>query len=122
MKKIIQTISVVFIFISIAVSSQAQEFQFQSTTYFYKLPNDSLISSGLNLGQFNFSSANFATDSIFHDGIYFPVSDCFGRNLWIRLRHIAADPNGNSVGVNVSARGNAPPELGNTLKVTLCEL
>lgn len=98
MKHFFLLITVAFLFLN--YQTKAQEYNFQNTTYFYKLPNDSLISSGLTLGQFNYSSAS-PSDSIFHDGIYFPASDCFGHNLWIRIRHIAADPNGNSVGINV---------------------
>ncbi|TSA51197.1 MAG: hypothetical protein D4R43_01100, partial [Sphingobacteriales bacterium] len=98
MKHFFIVITAAFLFLN--SQTKAQEYDFKNTVYYYKLPNDSLISSGMNLGQFNFSSANPA-DSIFHDGIYFPASDCFGRNLWIRLRHIAADPNGTSVGINV---------------------
>ena len=105
MKKCFLLIAITIQFINIHV--QAQEYNFQNTTYYYRLPNDSLISSGLNLGQFNYGSAN-PNDSIFHDGIYFPASDCFGRNLWIRLRHVADDPNGTSVGINVSATAGNP--------------
>jgi len=94
-------------FLFLNIETQAQEYNFQNTVYFYKLPNDSLISSGLTLGQYNYWSAN-ASDSIFHDGIYFPANDCFGHNLWIRLRHIAADPNGNSVGINVQQTTGNP--------------
>jgi hypothetical protein len=96
------------VLLSLSFSLQAQEFEFKNTTYYYKLPNDSLVSTGLNLGQFNFSFASRLTDSLFNDGIYFPASDCFGNNLWIRLRHISEDPNGNSTGKNVTATSSVP--------------
>ena len=96
------------LFIVHSDSLHAQEFDFRNTNYYYRLPNDSLISAGSNLGQFNFNSANRLTDSLFHDGIYFPASDCFDHNLWIRLRHVADDPNGNAVGINVPSTASNP--------------
>ncbi len=78
MKKILLVLTIAILFINSI--SQALDFDFKNTVYYYKLPGDSLISSGLNLAQYDFSSAS-ATDSIFNGGIYFPASDCFGRNL-----------------------------------------
>jgi hypothetical protein len=84
-------------------SLHSQEYNFKNTVYFNRLSNDSLISTGRTLASFDFNTVNRANDSLFHDGIYFPANDCFGRNLWIRVRHIANDPNGQNVGINVPA-------------------
>lgn len=108
MKKNLYTILAAVIILLSGNSVLAQEYNFRQTTYYYRGQNDTLISSGKNLNQFNFSNANRATDPLFHDGIYFPANDCFGRNLWIRLRHIAEDPNGTSVGINVAATASNP--------------
>ncbi|MBL0310553.1 MAG: T9SS type A sorting domain-containing protein [Bacteroidetes bacterium] len=88
--------------------AQAQEFNFKTTTYYHRIGPDSLVSTGLTLASFNYSTASRTNDSLFTDGIYFPASDCFGRNLWIRVRHIAEDPNGKTVGINVSATASYP--------------
>ena len=100
----------VFILFSLVKVSQlnAQEFPFRSTVYYLRMPNNSLISSGLTLNSFNFNSANRLTDSLFTDGIYFPANDCFGHNLWIRLRHISEDPNGNTIGININNTSSNP--------------
>lgn len=88
--------------------AEAQEYNFRSTVYYYRLPNDSLVSSGLTLATFNFNNASRQNDSLFQGGIYFPANDCFGHNIWIRLRHIAEDPNGTSRGINVPATAANP--------------
>ncbi|MFN8300309.1 MAG: T9SS type A sorting domain-containing protein [Chitinophagales bacterium] len=94
----------------------AQEYPFRTATYYYKLANDSLISSGLTLNSFDFGTASRTNDSIFTDGIYFPANDCFGRNLWIRVRHIAEDPNGINRGFNVQqTTGNPCIQAGNNI-------
>jgi len=84
---------------------KAADLLFGTTVYF--TANDStaaagslLSSSGSTLQGFDFSSVPL-THPIFHGGIYFPVSDCLQKNLWVRLRHTAADPNGNGNGRNI---------------------
>ncbi|MBP7388828.1 MAG: T9SS type A sorting domain-containing protein [Chitinophagales bacterium] len=86
----------------------AQEYDFKTTTYYYRTSTDSLVSSGLSLASFNFSFASRTNDSLFTDGIYFPAVDCFGRNLWVRVRHIAEDPNGTNVGINIPSTASSP--------------
>jgi hypothetical protein len=88
-------------------SLRSQELPFGTAIYYYRLPNDSLYPSGLSLTQFNYNSAS-SEHAIFHDGIFFETHDCFNRNLWVRVRHVAADPNGTSAGANVPATYSNP--------------
>jgi len=93
----------------------AQEYDFKTSNYYYRSPGDTLISSGNNLASFNLSNASRSNDSLFTDGIYFPANDCFGRNLWIRLRHVAEDPNGTGRGINIPKSHGAPCHFSNTM-------
>lgn len=87
-------------------NGQAQPFNFKDTQYWLTASIDSsagmfMANSGSTLGDFNFSAASSATHPLLTQGIYFPVTDCQGKNLWVRVRHVAADPNGTSNGWNV---------------------
>ncbi len=93
--------------LSFSASVYSQELTFGSSVYQYRLPNDSIYPSGLTLSQFNYGSAD-VNHPIFHDGIFFATQDCFNQNLWVRVRHIAADPNGTTVGSNVANTGGNP--------------
>ena len=104
-----------FYFVTLACGSllsntaATQDLNFRDSVYYYYDPQTDLLSSaGMTLGAFNFSTADHATDSLFQGGIYFPSNDCFGNNLWIRVRHVAEDPNGNFVGVDVPATVSNP--------------
>lgn len=108
MKNNFYTLLLIAICNCFVATAVAQEYPFRTATYYYRVGTDSMLSSGLTLNSFNFSSANRLTDSIFTDGIYFPTSDCFGRNLWLRVRHVAEDPNGTNRGINVSKTGGNP--------------
>ncbi len=79
---------------------------FQNAIY-YTATGNSLTSSGQSLVNFNFSTAP-NTHPIFNDGLYYAVKDYSGKNLWIRVRHIADDPNGTTVGVNVTKTASSP--------------
>lgn len=83
-----------------------QSLDFQNTVYFTASGNN-LTSSGETLSAFNFSGAS-ATHPLFTDGIYYPVQDYLGQNIWVRVRHLAADPNGTAVGHNVSSTEGSP--------------
>ena len=99
------------VFLLICISSlgnevQAEYLNFQSTVYFTASGN-TLSSSGLTLESFDYSTA-LASHPIFNDGIYFPLTDYLGNNIWVRVRHIADDPNGTSVGQNVTKTEGTP--------------
>lgn len=108
MKKVI-LLPIQFLFcITSCTMLYAQEYPFRDSVYYYRTGTDSLAPSGRTLASFNYSSASRTNDSLFTDGIYFPANDCFGRNLWIRVRHIAEDPNGTNRGINISQTHGNP--------------
>ncbi len=90
----------------IAVSSRGQSLDFQSAIYFTASGN-TLTSSDEDLSAFDFSSAN-TTHPLFNDGLYYPVKDYLGKNIWVRVRYTAADPNGVTVGHNVTSTTSSP--------------
>ena len=102
--------TVVLLFISFATS--AQVFNFYGSNY-YLLSGDSvelgstLTSAEMNLSGFNFSNAA-ADHPLFTTGVFFPIQDCSNQNLWIRVQHIAADPNGTENGHSVPNTLNSP--------------
>lgn len=104
MKQLLLTVAI----IALSRIVSAQEVDFQNSVYFTRDVNDSLISTGSNLGQLNLSTADRATHPLFNDGIYIPHTDCFNNNIWIRIRHIAEDPNGTAVGINVPMSQSNP--------------
>jgi hypothetical protein len=90
----------------------AQVFNFYGTEYFLSPDNSfnqgtQLSASGTNLSGFNFSTAD-PTHPLFATGIYFPIQDCGNRNLWVRLQHIAHDPNGKENGFSIDKTLNSP--------------
>ena len=89
---------------------RAQSLDFANTPYF-TASNSSLTASGQTLAAFNYDNAP-ATHPLLTDGVYFPVVDFQGKNLWVRVRHIAADPNGPTVGQNVPATAGSPFRAG----------
>lgn len=98
------------VFAAMVICSNAQSLDFKTTIYYTAAAN-TLTSSGTSLTGFDFSSAA-STHPIFNGGIYFPVVDFQGNNIWVRVKHIAADPNGTSVGVNVPATCGDPFRAG----------
>ena len=90
----------------------AQPLDFKNTVYYTAISN-ALTSSGQSLGSegFNYSSAA-ASHPIFNGGIFFPVIDFQGNNIWVKVTHIAADPNGTAVGANVTATCSDPFRAG----------
>lgn len=85
---------------------QAQHLNFAITEYYLSpdastTPGTVLTASGTTLAGFNYSYAS-PSHPIFTKGVYLPVTDCTGKNLWIRFQHIAADPNGTQNGYNVT--------------------
>lgn len=99
--------------------SMAAELNFAQTIYFTapdstSLPGTVLTSSGTSLLGFNFSNAP-ANHPLFKSGVYFPVTDCQNKNLWVKMRHIAADPNGRTNGQNIGQTLNDPFYGGNNM-------
>ncbi|MEP7142287.1 MAG: T9SS type A sorting domain-containing protein [Ferruginibacter sp.] len=91
----------------------AQLLDFQNAIY-YTASGTTLTATGLSLSSFNFNSSS-PSDPLFNNGIYFSANDYLGNNLWIRVRHIAADPNGQNVGYNVPATASNPCQAANML-------
>jgi hypothetical protein len=85
---------------------QGQSLDFEHATYYTALGN-TLTSSGQTLASFNYNTA-LATHPIFNDGIYYPQVDFLNHNFWVRVRHIADDPNGIAVGHNVTKTSSSP--------------
>lgn len=84
----------------------SQSLDFQSATY-HTISGSTLTSSGENLSAFDFSSAN-GSHPLFNDGLYYAVNDALNRNLWIRVKHVRADPNGTAEGHSVAQSGGSP--------------
>lgn len=91
----------------LSTNVRSAELNFGTKVYFTApdsttLPGTLLTSSGSTLSGFDFSTAP-ATHAIYKSGIYYPVTDCQGHNLWVRFRHVAADPNGQNYGILIAA-------------------
>ena len=96
-------------FISISEISKATYFDFENTVY-YTDSSNVMVTTNQTLASFDYNTAN-ALHPLLNDGVYFPFVDYLGNNLWLRVRHIAADPNGTSVGYNISATSSSPFRL-----------
>lgn len=102
------------ILVCLAVHTQtmAQVLNFYDTEY-YLSPDSTfsagtqLLPSGESLANFNFSTAS-PEHPLFKRGIYYPISDCSNKNAWVRLQHIAHDPNGRQNGHNIEKTLNSP--------------
>ncbi|HRD53409.1 MAG TPA: hypothetical protein PKY96_12255 [Flavobacteriales bacterium] len=96
----------------LACAAIAQEFNFYGTPYYLASeptgsPGATLTASGTSLASFNFSGAD-PQHPLFTSGVYYPVQDCAGNNIWVRVQHIAHDPNGTENGFNVTGTLNSP--------------
>lgn len=101
-----------FMLLMCVLSTSAQVFNFYGTVYYTApdsntAPGTALTNSGNTLGGFSFNSAP-ASHPLFVSGVYYPVQDCSNNNLWVRVRHIAADPNGTQNGYNIPNTLNSP--------------
>lgn len=90
----------------------AQEFNFYGSEYYLAseptgAPGATLTATGTSLASFNFTGAD-PQHPLFTSGVYFPVQDCAGNNIWVRVQHIAHDPNGTENGFNVTGTLNSP--------------
>jgi len=93
-------------------AATGQVFNFYGTEYFLSpdetsAPGTVLTASGTNLSEFNYSNAS-PTHELFSKGVYYPVQDCGNQNLWVRVQHIAHDPNGTENGFNIAQTQNSP--------------
>jgi len=90
------------------VTGQTPYVDFENGDYYIKPgPGNTLVPSGETLANFNYNTAP-PSHAIFNDGIYFPRIDHDGNNIWVRLQHIAADPNGTGTGYNVAHSSASP--------------
>lgn len=105
MEKIKLLIALLFLMTTSEIS-RAISFDFENTVYFTD-SSGILVTSGQSLATFNYSTAS-ALHPLLNTGVYFPFVDYQGNNLWLRVRHIADDPNGTSVGHNVTATVSSP--------------
>lgn len=108
MKNTLHTIALLIITANI----YAQPFNFYSSVYFTSpdngtSPGTALTSSSTDLSLFNFSTAS-DNHPMFTTGLYYAVQDCSNQNLWVRVRHVADDPNGPKSGLYVSNTMNSP--------------
>lgn len=92
-----------------SLSLVAQPFDFANTSFYITVNPESaqLTTTGETLSSFNYNSAS-PDHPIFNGGIYFPVYDCADHNLWLRVKHVAADPNGTENGYNIGQTMNNP--------------
>lgn len=109
MKKIYLPILFLVISLSAARAQVGQALDFKMTNYY--LLNATALYRDTNLAAFNYSGAD-TNHPIFHDGLYFPAQDYQNRNMWVRVKHIASDPNGTRVGWNVPATWGDPFRTG----------
>lgn len=105
-------ITFILILIGCSVSMSAQLFDFANTVYFEAVDSvptsgTTLSSSGNTLASFDFNNAS-PDHPLFNHGVYFPIFDCASHNLWLRVRHVASDPNGTENGFNISQSMNSP--------------
>ncbi|MEO8116591.1 MAG: PPC domain-containing protein, partial [Bacteroidota bacterium] len=81
-------------------------FDFEHTPY-YLATGNALTNSNTTLADFNYSTAS-PDHPLLNDGIYFAITNLDGQNIWMRVRHIASDPNGTGIGFNVPETQSSP--------------
>ncbi|MFZ1800762.1 MAG: PPC domain-containing protein [Chitinophagaceae bacterium] len=81
-------------------------FNFEHTPYYIATGN-ALTNSNTTLADFNYSTAP-QDHPLLNDGIYFAITNLDGQNIWMRVRHIASDPNGTGIGFNVPETQSSP--------------
>ena len=106
MKNLILTSFLFFTSVFVNKLSAQIYVDFQNAIY-YTAQGDNLTSSGQTLASFDYTTAQ-KTHPIFNDGVYFALKDYSDHNLWIRVRHLRADPNGPDVGSNISYTLSSP--------------
>ncbi len=81
-------------------------FDFEHTPYYIATGN-ALTNTNTTLADFNYSTAS-PDHPLLNDGIYFAITNLDGQNIWMRVRHIASDPNGTGIGFNVPETQSSP--------------
>ena len=81
-------------------------FDFEHSPY-YTASGNALTNANQTLQGFNYSTASSA-HPLLNDGVYFAITNLTGKNIWMRVRHIANDPNGTGTGFNVTATASSP--------------
>lgn len=81
-------------------------FDFEHTPY-YTASGNALTNTNQTLEGFDYSTAASA-HPLLNDGVYFAITNLTGKNIWMRVRHIASDPNGTGTGFNVPATASSP--------------
>ena len=81
-------------------------FDFEHTPY-YLATGNALTNTNTTLADFNYSTAS-PDHPLLNDGIYFAITNLDGQNIWMRVRHIASDPNGTGIGFNVPETQSSP--------------
>ncbi|MEO6133561.1 MAG: T9SS type A sorting domain-containing protein [Ginsengibacter sp.] len=81
-------------------------FDFEHSVY-YTASGNALTNSNQTLQGFNYSTASSA-HPLLNDGVYFAITNLTGKNIWMRVRHVASDPNGSGTGFNVTATASSP--------------
>jgi hypothetical protein len=95
-----------------ALAMNAQPFNFFGSNYYIVNSNEVgegtvLTDAAATLASFNYNNA--PTDHpLLNEGVFYPIQDCSNQNIWVRVQHIAADPNGIENGHAISQTMNSP--------------
>jgi Secretion system C-terminal sorting domain len=108
MKKLLYTFSIIVC----VAQLHAQVFNFYGNVYYLSPdetsgPGTVLENSSTNLSGFDFNTAP-SDHPLYENGVFYPIQDCSNQNLWIRVQHIAADPNGTENGHMILNSMNSP--------------
>ncbi len=87
-------------------AAAAQSLDFSGSVY-YTAAGNNLQSSENTLSSFDYNNTT-TEHPLFNDGLYYPINDALGRNLWVRVRYVSSDPNGPSVGHSVVNTQSSP--------------
>jgi hypothetical protein len=95
-----------------ALTMHAQPFNFLGSNYYIASSNDVgegtvLTDASATLESFNYNSAQ-GDHPLLNAGVFYPVQDCSNQNIWVRVQHIAADPNGIENGHAITQTMNSP--------------
>ena len=72
-------------------AAAAQSLDFSGSVY-YTAAGNNLQSSENTLSSFDYNNTT-TEHPLFNDGLYYPIKDALGRNLWVRVRYVSSDPN-----------------------------
>src|SRR6218665_3308905 len=97
---------------TLVVAMHAQPFNFYGSNYFIADSEEveegsELTDASATLSGFNYNNAP-SNHPLLNSGVFYPVQDCSNQNIWVRVQHIAADPNGIENGHAISQTMNSP--------------